>query len=84
MLPLLETDLDALLTVLVDLVLDPLLVTLVLRPRCAYLPYPSCPVPADGPFRAVRLPSDDCASNSGLDFLVNSPNLRLLDELVGV
>lgn len=36
--------------VLVERPLLALLLTLPLRPRLAYLPYPSCPVPAAGPF----------------------------------
>ena len=48
---------------------------LLLRPQRAYLPYPSCPVPAAGPFRGnFSLTGALTASAAVFGFLENRPN----------
>ena len=77
MLPLLlATEREALLVVLVDLVLVPILLPVLdLRPLWEYLPYPSWPVPAAGPLRAGRACSIGESSILDFDFFEKRPNL---------
>ena len=55
---------------------------LLLRPRTAYLPYPSCPVPAAGPFLTIF----STVGTSGAVFVLrpNSPKRGLLFATLGL
>ena len=57
---------------LVDLARLPLVLALPLRPLRAYLPYPSCPVPAVGPFLVTASASSELVAFGRLE---NRPNL---------